>query len=38
MLRVGKRGEIYKSREVREKVGIRVGGVVRATVEGVSWS
>ena len=34
MLRVGKRGEIYTSKEIREKVGIKVGGLVRATVKG----
>ena len=34
VLKVGKRGEIYTSKELREKVGIRPGGLVRAVVEG----
>ncbi len=34
VLRVGKKGEIYTSKELREKVGIRPGGLVRAVVEG----
>jgi len=33
LLRVGKRGEIYTSKEVRERVGIKAGGLVRATVK-----
>ena len=34
MLKVGKRGEIYTTKEIREKAGIRPGGYVRAVVEG----
>lgn len=34
ILRVGKKGEIYTTREIREKVGIKPGGRVRAIVEG----
>ena len=33
ILRVGKRGEIYTSKELRLKVGIKEGGIVRAIVE-----
>ncbi len=33
VLRVGKRGEIYTTRELRELAGIREGGRVRARVE-----
>jgi len=33
ILRVGKRGEIYTTRKVREIVGIREGGLVKATIE-----
>ena len=34
VLKVGKKGEIYTSKELREKTGIRPGGLVRAVVEG----
>ena len=34
VLKVGKKGEIYTSKELREKTGIRPGGLVKATVEG----
>lgn len=34
VLRVGRRGEIYTTRGLRERVGIRPGGLVRAVVEG----
>ncbi|RLG47202.1 MAG: AbrB/MazE/SpoVT family DNA-binding domain-containing protein [Thermoproteota archaeon] len=34
ILRVGRRGEIYTTKEVREAVGIREGGRVRAVVSG----
>ena len=34
ILRVGKRGEIYTTRDIREAVGIRPGGRVRALVKG----
>ena len=34
VLRVGRRGEIYTRREIRERVGIRPGGLVKARVEG----
>jgi len=34
VLKVGKRGEIYTSKEIREKTGIREGGKVRAVVKG----
>jgi len=33
ILKVGKRGEIYTSKELRLKVGIKEGGIVRAIVE-----
>lgn len=33
ILKVEKKGEIYTSKEVREKVGIKEGGRVRAIVE-----
>jgi len=33
ILKVGKRGEIYTSKEIRMKTGIREGGRVKATVE-----
>ncbi len=32
ILKVGKKGEIYTSKEIREKVGIRPGGYVRAVI------
>jgi len=34
ILRVGKKGEIYTTRDIREAVGIRPGGRVRALVKG----
>ncbi len=34
VLKVGRRGEIYTTRELRERVGIREGGFVRARVVG----
>ena len=34
VLKVGKKGEIYTSKELREKTGIRPGGLVKAIVEG----
>ncbi len=34
VLRVGRRGEIYTRREIRERVGIRPGGLIKAKVEG----
>ena len=34
VLKVGKKGEIYTSKELREKTGIKPGGLVRALVEG----
>lgn len=33
-LKVGKKGEIYTNKELREKVGIKEGGNVRVTIEG----
>ena len=33
VLKVGKKGEIYTTRELRERVGIREGGRVRARIE-----
>jgi len=33
ILKVGKKGEIYTSKEVRRKVGIKEGGKVKAIVE-----
>ena len=33
ILRVGKKGEIYTTREIREKTGIKPGGRVRARIE-----
>ena len=33
ILKVGKKGEIYTSKEMREKVGIRPGGYVRAMIK-----
>ncbi|MFQ6124578.1 MAG: AbrB/MazE/SpoVT family DNA-binding domain-containing protein [Candidatus Heimdallarchaeota archaeon] len=33
-LKVGKKGEIYTNKELRERVGIHKGGKVRAIVEG----
>ena len=33
-MKVGKKGEIYTSKELREKTGIKPGGLVKATVEG----
>jgi len=33
VLKVGKRGEIYTTKKVRTKVGIKEGGKVRAIVE-----
>ena len=33
VLKVGKKGEIYTSKELRERTGIRPGGLVRAVVE-----
>lgn len=33
-LRVGRRGEIYTTREIRERLGIREGGEVIAYLEG----
>ncbi|RLE98571.1 MAG: hypothetical protein DRJ63_07485 [Thermoprotei archaeon] len=33
ILKVGKKGEIYTSKEIRQKVGIKEGGRVRAIVE-----
>jgi len=33
LLKVGRRGEIYTTKELREAVGIRPGGWVRAYVE-----
>ena len=33
VLRVGKRGEIYTRSDIREKVGIKPGGLVKARVE-----
>jgi len=33
ILRVGKRGEIYTTKDVRGKVGIRSGGLVKATIK-----
>ncbi|MEX2707050.1 MAG: AbrB/MazE/SpoVT family DNA-binding domain-containing protein [Candidatus Freyarchaeota archaeon] len=32
ILKVGKRGEIYTNREIREKSGIKPGGFVKAVV------
>jgi len=34
ILKVGRKGEIYTTKEIREAVGIKPGGIVRATVEG----
>ncbi|RLI09809.1 hypothetical protein DRO33_06290 [Candidatus Bathyarchaeota archaeon] len=34
VLKVGKKGEIYTSKELREKTGIRPGGLVKATIKG----
>ena len=33
VLKVGKKGEIYTSKEIREEVGIRPGGYVKAVVK-----
>ncbi len=33
-LRVGKRGEIYTTAEVRRRIGLREGGKARAWIEG----
>jgi len=33
-LRVGKKGEIYTNKEIRERTDIKPGGLVRAVVEG----
>jgi len=35
ILRVGKRGEIYTTKDIREAIGIRPGGKVRALVKGL---
>lgn len=34
ILKVGKKGEIYTNKDLREKMGIREGGKVRAIIEG----
>ena len=34
LLKVGKKGEIYTNKALREKIGIREGGKVRAIIEG----
>ncbi len=34
ILKVGKKGEIYTNKDLREKMGIRKGGKVRAIIEG----
>ncbi len=33
LLKVGKKGEIYTTKEIRRALGIREGGVVRAKIE-----
>lgn len=33
ILKVGNKGEIYTNKELREKVGIKEGGIVRAVVK-----
>jgi len=35
ILRVGKKGEIYTTKDIREAIGIRPGGRVRALVKGL---
>jgi len=34
ILKVGKKGEIYTSKDIRESIGIKPGGMVRAIVKG----
>ncbi|PSO07818.1 hypothetical protein B9Q04_08860 [Candidatus Marsarchaeota G2 archaeon BE_D] len=34
LLRVGKKGEIYTKKKIREKVGLKPGGTVYATILG----
>ncbi len=34
ILKVGKKGEIYTNKKIREKTGITPGGFVKATVKG----
>jgi len=34
ILKVGNKGEIYTTKEIREKLGIKEGGLVRAVIDG----
>ncbi len=34
LLRVGKKGEVYTNKRIRDKTGIKPGGLVKATIKG----